>query len=124
MPPAAETFNLAETMQAVSQAFGVLVCHIGFDFGLHGLIIGLIFGLLGLYFLRRGHRFGRPMLALCRKMSLICLILMVPGGIALASSGHLPSTGNVCISSLGFLVFWSLISLHLLMEEMNYQWFA
>ncbi len=118
-----EAFDLAGTLSGAGQALGAIVCHIGFQAALHGLAFALVLGLLGLVLARRGQRFGKPLIAVCGKLSLFCLALMIPGGVALVVSGGLPSTGTFEITSLGFIVFWSLIGLHLSAEEMNFQWF-
>src|SRR5205814_6820305 len=118
-----EGFNLDETMNMVGQAFYGVTCHIWFDAALHGLIIAAFIGIAGLLLRYRKHNYGKPLLAVCWKLSLFCLLLAAPGAVVLLMSGHLPSTGAFRISSLGFIVFWSWISLHLSAEEMNFQWF-
>jgi len=123
MPFGQDNFDLQATMSGAGQALGAIVCHIGFEAALHGLAFALVLGLAGLILARRGQKFGRPLMAVCGKLSLFCLVLMSPGVIALLVSGGLPSTGTFEITSLGFIVFWSLISLHLSAEEMNFQWF-
>ncbi|HEY9869204.1 MAG TPA: hypothetical protein V6D08_08560 [Candidatus Obscuribacterales bacterium] len=123
MPFGQEKFNLDSALASAWQAFQAVVCHIGFEAALHGLAFAFLLGLAGLVFIRRGQRFGRPLVAVCFKLSLFCLVLMLPGVMALVLSGRLPATGTLKISSLGFIVFWSLISLHLSAEEMNFEWF-
>jgi hypothetical protein len=58
-----------------------------------------------------------------KRLSIFCALLMLPGIFSLIFAGGLPSTGVFSINSLGFIVFWSLICVHLSAEEMNYQWF-
>jgi len=123
MPFGQDKFDLQATINGTGQALGAIVCHIGFEAALHGLAFALVLGLAGLILAGRGQKFGRPLMAVCAKLSLFCLVLMSPGVIALLVSGGLPSTGTFEITSLGFIVFWSLISLHLSAEEMNFQWF-
>jgi MYXO-CTERM domain-containing protein len=123
MPFGQEKFNLDSALAGAWQAFQAVVCHIGFEAALHGLAFAVVLGLAGLVFIRRRQRFGRPLLAVCWKLSLFCLVLMLPGVLTLVLSGQLPPTGTLKISSLGFMAFWSLISLHLSAEEMNFQWF-
>jgi len=123
MPPGVEPFNLDQTLISFGQALRAVVCHVWFDAALHGLLMALLLGLAGFVLYKRRTRFGKPLMAVCRRLSLFCLVLMLPGGLALATSGQLPPTGVFHISSLGFLAFWSLICLHLSAEEMNFQWF-
>lgn len=123
MPVGADGFNLDQTMQMIGQAFYGVTCHIWFDAALHGLAIAVLIGLTGLVLKTRNHRYGRPLMAVCWKLGLFCLLLVMPGALALLISGTLPPTGAFKISSLGFIVFWSWISLHLSAEEMNFQWF-
>lgn len=118
-----EHFDLQATVDAVYQAIIGLICHIGFDAGVHGLILALIIGLTGLILTQKKTRFGKPLIAVFRKLALFCAIMMLPGIVALAVEHQLPSTGVLHVSSLGFIAFWSLITLHLSAEEMNYQWF-
>ena len=118
-----ESFNLHQTVAAAGQAFQAVVCHIFFDAGLHGLAMALVLGLVGVVLYKRKHRLGLPFMAVCRRLSIFCGVLIVPGLITLISAGHLPSTGVLSINSLGLVVFWSLICVHLSAEEMNYQWF-
>lgn len=123
MPISQATFDLQAALSSAEQALAAVVCHIGFQAAVHGLAFSLVLGLAGLICQHRGLRFGKPLLAVCAKLGLFCLLLMVPGALSLIVSGQLPPTGSLHISSLGFIVFWSLICLHLSAEEMNYQWF-
>lgn len=124
MPYGADKFNLDATLGALWQACSALVCHALFDAALHGLAVAMLVGILGLIAARRGQRFGKPLQAVCKKLSLFCLLLMIPGALALLTCGHLPPVGVFQFSSLGFVVFWGLISLHLSAEEMNFEWFS
>ncbi len=123
MPGQLEHFNLDATLALVGQAFAALICHIGFDAAYHGLIFAALIGVSGIIMGARGLRFGKPLVAVCKKLSLFCVLLITPGLLCLAITGQLPSTGTFQISSAGFIAFWSLICLHLSAEEMNYQWF-
>lgn len=120
----AEKFNLDATVTAVGQACTALFCHALFDAALHGLAVALAVGLVGLVFTQRRKRFGKPLLAVSAKLAMFCAVLTLPGIIALATAGHLPPVGVFQFSSLGFVVFWGLISLHLSAEEMNFEWFS
>lgn len=119
----ASGFDLNATMASVEQAFTALICHIGFDAALHGLFMAVIIGIIGLWMFASKKKFGKPLLWVCAKLTIFCGVLMVPGLISLAMSGKLPTTGNLSVTSLGFIVFWSLICLHLSAEEMNFEWF-
>lgn len=121
MPVGQDRFDLDACLAAMKEGLAAVVCHIGFDAAIHGLIFAVVVGLAGLS--RRNDRFGKPLVAVSRKLALFCLILLLPGALSVAFTGRLPSTGTFQISSLGFIVFWTLITLHLCAEEMNFQWF-
>ena len=118
-----ESFNLHTTLIQINQAVFAVVCHIFFEAGLHGLISALIIGIIGSILLMRKQRFGKPFIAVGKKLGLVCSGLMLPGILAILKLGHLPAAGVFNVNSLGFMVFWSLVSLYLCAEEMNYQWF-
>ncbi len=118
-----EHFSLSETMNSVWHAFVAVVCRIGFDVAMHGLIIALVVLTVGLTLSAKGHRYGRPLISVFRKLSIFCVALGLPGAICLYSSGVLPRVNSLELSSVGLLGFWSLVTLHLCMEEMNFQWF-
>ena len=107
----------------IGQGFAAVVCHVLFDAALHGLAIAMVFLAMGFVFLKRKHRLGRPFMSVGKRLSIFCGLLMLPGLGSLILTGGLPSTGVFSINSLGFIVFWSLICVHLSAEEMNYQWF-
>ena len=119
----ASGFDLDSTIKSVEQAFTALVCHIGFDAALHGLLMAIVIGIIGLWMSVGKKKFGKPLIWVCIKLTIFCVILMIPGLISLGITGKLPATGNLSVSSLGFIVFWSLICLHLSAEEMNFEWF-
>ncbi len=116
-------FNLAEGIASVRQALLAIVCHTGFEAAVYGLAMAAILLSAGLAFRQRQLRFGPPLVAVARKVAIFCIILAVPGGICLAVSGCLPPTGNLEVTGLAFVAFWSLVCLHLSAEEMNFQWF-
>jgi predicted branched-subunit amino acid permease len=120
----AEKFDLNATVSAIGQACTALFCHALFDAALHGLAVALTVGLVGLILSQRRQRFGKPLMAVSAKLAMFCAALLLPGLIALITSGHLPAVGVFQFSSLGFVVFWGLISLHLSAEEMNFEWFS
>lgn len=124
MPVGADKFNLDATLSAIAQACTALFCHALFDAAWHGFAVALLVGLAGFLLHKRKQRFGKPLIAVCRKLSAFCLVLTIPGIISLVTSGRLPPVGVFQFSSLGFLVFWSFVSLHLSAEEMNFEWYS
>lgn len=122
-PYGTENFDLNAFMASINQAIIGLVCHIFFSAGLHGLAFAFCIFMLGLLLSQRQVKAARPLKAVAKKLTLFCLVICIPGAIALLAQGSLPQAGNLEVSSLGFIAFWSLISLHLSAEEMNFQWF-
>ncbi len=118
-----ETFNLHRTVVAVQQALFAVVCHMVFDAAMHGLVMALALGIIGFGLNIRKNRFGKPLMDVCRRLSLFCLLLASPGAVTWTLQGHLPPTGVYNVNSIGFVIFWSLICLHLSAEEMNYCFF-
>lgn len=41
----------------------------------------------------------------------------------MVTAGKLPQVGTLQLNSIGLLGFWTLVILHLSMEEMNFEWF-
>jgi len=115
-----DSFNLHQTIIAVQQAIFAVICHMLFDAALHGLVMALTLGLIGFILNKRQNRFGKPLMNVCRRLSLFCLLLAAPGALTLLLQGHLPPAGLYNVNSIGFVIFWSLICLHLSAEEMNY----
>jgi hypothetical protein len=118
-----EHFDLAATIDAVTGAVVSIVCRVGFDAAVHGIIVGLIIAAIGIVLMNRKHRYGKPLLAVFKKILIFCSILGLPGVIALVSTGKLPPVNNLVLSSVGLIGFWALVTLHLCMEEMNFQYF-
>ena len=116
-----EHFDLNATMDAISNAFTSLVCRIGFDAAVHGFCLAAVVLLVGLACLSRKHRYGKPLLSVSKKIAIFCAVLVVPGLICLLTTGKLPLVDRLQLSSFGLLGFWSLVTLHLCMEEMNFQ---
>jgi hypothetical protein len=117
------TFSFQQTVDAVMQALGAIVCHVVFDAGLHGLFMALIVGAIGYVCYIRGAKQGRPLLNVCKKLSIFCVSIMIPGFISLITTHQLPPVGVYNVHSIGFICFWSLICLHISAEEMNHQFF-
>lgn len=119
----AEHFDLNATMEAIWNACSAVVCRIGFDAAVHGFCLALVVLAVGLVLKSRKHRYGKPLLAVFRKIAIFCMILVLPGLLCLLGSGKLPAINSLQLSSVGLLGFWSLVTLHLCMEEMNFQLF-
>jgi len=118
-----EHFDLAAATSAVWNAISSVVCRVGFEAAVHGFCVASIVLLFGIYFSTRHHRYGKPLVAVFRKMAIFCTILVIPGLISLLSAGKLPAVNSLQLSSIGLLGFWTLVTLHLCMEEMNFQLF-
>lgn len=123
MPPATEPFDLAATAGLVWHALSAVVCNIGLHAAVAGLFIGCVLGAIGLILDRRGRRAGRPLLAVFKKICLFCVCLGLPGFVSLLASGSLPPVNQLNLNPFGLLGFWALISAHMCMEEMNFEWY-
>jgi hypothetical protein len=117
------TFNLRETVTTVFGAMYAVICNILFWAAVHGLAIAVCFGVIGFILFKRKNAVGRPFMAVCRRLCLACGILAIPGVIALVTQHALPPAGVANVNSMAFIVFWSLICVHLSAEEMNHRWF-
>lgn len=122
--PTPEPVDLNAVFSAVSNAFVSVICNIGFQVAIHGLMVALVICLLALISMKRGTKTGPPLMAVFRKLSLFCLALALPGALCLVTSGKLPAVNSLQLNSFGLIGFWSLVVAHLCMEEMNYQWFG
>ena len=118
-----EHFNLSATIDAVWQALVAIVCRIGFYAALHGFCLSIIVLIVALALLSRKHRYGKPLLAVFGKIVIVCAILSLPGLACLVTCGALPAVNSLQLSSVGLIGIWSLVTLHLVMEEMNFQLF-
>ena len=118
-----EKFDLQATLDMAGGAFQAVACHIFFDAALHGAAIAIIIGIIGAILWSRKNRSGRPLVMVCKKLLIACAVMATPGLISLMCSRQLPPTGAFQINSLGFIAFWSWITLHLSAEEMNFEWF-
>ncbi len=124
MPEGTEHFSLVSTVSAAGQAFVAIICRIGFEAGMHGLAVAGLVLMVGLIQSARKDKYGRPLLAVFRKLALFCCVLAIPGAISLLTTGALPQVNTLQLNSVGLLGFWALVTLHLCMEEMNFQWFG
>lgn len=119
-----EHFSLVAAIAEAGNAFVAIVCRIGFAAGTHGLLVAAVILSVGAVLLARKQKYGRPLMAVARKLGLMCLVLAIPGALSLLMTGALPTVNALELNSVGLLGFWSLVSLHLCMEEMNFQWFG
>ncbi|MBZ0189690.1 MAG: hypothetical protein K8F91_25820, partial [Candidatus Obscuribacterales bacterium] len=117
MEPESAPFSLAETVNTVWQAALAVICHILFDAALHGFVLAFCIGMAGFLLRSKKHKFGRPLLAASRKLAILCIGVSIPGALTIAFTGGLPDTGNYSVHSIGFIVFWSMVSVHLVGEE-------
>ena len=108
----------------VVHAFQAVVCTIGFQFATAGLFVAVTLGIIGLISLSRGTKPGRPLLAVSRKIAIFCGFLGVPGLLTLWTQGSLPPVNQLVLNPFGLICLWGLITAHMCMEEMNFQWFA
>lgn len=118
-----EHFDLAAASNSVWNALSSVVSRVGFDAAVHGICVASVVLLVGIYFSTRHHRYGKPLIAVSKKMAIFCSLLGLPGLISLLSSGKLPPVNSLQLSSIGLIGFWTLVTLHLCMEEMNFQLF-
>jgi len=123
METGSEAFNLHETVNMVFHAMYAVTCNICFWAAVHGIATALLFGIIGFILFKRKVSVGRPFMSVCRRLSMFCLLLAVPGCISLLALHGLPSAGVANVNSIAFVIFWSLICVHLSAEEMNYRWF-
>jgi hypothetical protein len=118
-----ETFNLHETVTMVLGAMYAVICNILFWAAVHGLAIAACFGVMGFILFKRKISVGRPFMAVCRRLFILCGMLAVPGVFSLICAHALPPAGVANVNSIAFIVFWSLICVHLSAEEMNHRWY-
>lgn len=116
-----EHFNLTAAFDAVWHALVSVFCRIGFEAAVHGFCLAAVVLMVAVWLSTRKHKYGKPLFAVCRKMAIFCSVLVIPGLVCLIGSGKLPPVNNLQLSSIGLLGFWALVTLHLCMEEMNFQ---
>lgn len=117
-------FNFTETVNTVFAALNGVVCHIFFDAALHGLLVAAIVALVSLALKPKRENLTKPILVAAGKLAITCAIFTIPGFITLVLTGTLPETGYYNIHSIGFIGFWSLASVWLVGEQINYQRFS
>jgi hypothetical protein len=118
-----ETFDLGATAMTVFNALRAVVCTIGFQAAVHGLCVALVIGASAVVSMQRRGKWAQPLFAVFKKMTIFCMVLGLPGAIALLTTGHLPQVNQLELNSFGLIGFWALVTAHLCMEEMNFQFF-
>jgi hypothetical protein len=119
-----EPFDLQATVKLVADAFTAVLCTIGFQAAVHGLIVAAVICAVAMFCMQRRNRMGTPLLAVVRKISIFCVVLAIPGAISLVTTGKLPQVNQLELNSFGLIGFWALVTAHLCMEEMNFQFFG
>lgn len=118
-----ETFDLGATVLTVLNALRAVVCTIGFQAAVHGLCVALVICLCAIASWQRRGKWARPLFSVFRKMSIFCILLGAPGAICLMTTHALPQVNQLELNSFGLIGFWALVTAHLCMEEMNFQFF-
>lgn len=119
-----EKFDFQATLRSVGEAVVSVICHILFDFALVGIAVAAVLATCALVLSKRKHHFTRPFYVVARRIATACAALAVPGLAYLVFTGHLPDSGVYLNFSFGFLVLWSMVTIYLCAEEMNYEWFT
>lgn len=121
--PTSEPFDLQATASMVVNALGAVVTTIGFQAAVHGLLVALVIAICAFVSHHRRGKWARPLFAVFKKVSIFCVVLGLPGAVSLLTSGKLPQVNQLELNSFGLIGFWSLVTAHLCMEEMNFQFF-
>ncbi len=124
MEPSPEKFDFQATVHAVGNAVVSVICHILFDFALVGIGVAAVLTTCAFVLGKRGHHFSKPFFIVARRIATACAALSVPGFGFLICTGHLPASGVYLNFSFGFLVLWSMVTIYLCAEEMNFEWFT
>jgi len=119
-----EKFDFQATLRSVGEAVVSVICHILFDFALVGIAVAAVLATCALVLSKRKHHFARPFYVVARRIATACAALAVPGLAYLVFTGHLPDSGVYLNFSFGFLVLWSMVTIYLCAEEMNFEWFT
>lgn len=124
MEPSPEKFDFQATVRLVGDAAVSVICHILFDFALVGIGVAVVLSICAFVLGQRKHHFSRPFYIVARRIATACAALSVPGFGFLIFTGHLPASGVYLNFSFGFLVLWSMVTIYLCAEEMNFEWFT
>ncbi len=112
-------FNLHQTIDTITKAIEAVICHMLFDFALHGIVISIALVIIAAYLSSHKHPYAASMLRVAKRILIFCLFVAMPGALSLLINRHLPDAGVFNFNSIGLLSFWSLISVHLVFEEIN-----
>ena len=113
------SFNLHQTIETISKAFEAVFCHMLFDFAIHGLVMAIILLTIAIYLTGRKNIYASSIKRVSRRIVIFSLLVAIPGALSLIINRHLPDAGVFNFNSIGLLSFWSLISVHLVFEEIN-----
>jgi hypothetical protein len=112
-------FNLHQTIDTITTAFEAVICHMLFDFAVHGFVMAFILALIAAFLSSRKSLYAMCIFRVVKRISIFSLLVSVPGLLSLIINRHLPNAGVFNFNSIGLLSFWSLISVHLVFEEIN-----
>jgi hypothetical protein len=124
MDRSVEKFDFQATVRSVGEAVVSVICHILFDFAIVGICVAIVLSICAVVLKGRNHHFARPFFVVSRSIATACAVLAVPGCGFLLATGHLPESGVYLNFSFGFLVLWSMVTIYLCAEEMNFEWFS
>ncbi len=113
------SFNLHQTLEMIGRATQAIVCHMLFDFALHGIILCAFLWLVSIYLAQKKYLYTKSIRRVTKRIFIFCLLLTIPGWVSLVIAHRLPDAGLFNFNSVGLLGFWSLICVHLVFEEMN-----
>lgn len=124
MDTSLEKFDFQATVRSVGEAVVSVICHILFDFALVGIGVAVVLSVCAFVLSQRKHHFSRPFYVVARRIATACAALSVPGFGFLIFTGHLPASGVYLNFSFGFLILWTMVTIYLCAEEMNFEWFT
>ena len=119
----AEKFNFQQTVSEVGQAAIAVIGHCLFDAAVGGFVLAFVLFCTAVVLSLSKHRFTKPLFSVARRLSIVCAVVGMPGVLYLIFTGKLPNSGNYNVTMLGYIVWWSMVSVHMCAEEMNFQWF-
>ena len=113
------SFNLHQTIDIITKAMEAVVCHMLFDFAIHGIVMSIILVSIAAYLTSRKSNYAISIRRVSKRILIFSLLVAIPGSVSLIVNRHLPDAGVFNFNSIGLLSFWSLISVHLVFEEIN-----
>ncbi len=113
------SFNLHQTIDILTTAVESVVCHMLFDFAVHGIIMAIVLIMIASYLSSLKHPYSESILQVAKRILVFNLFVALPGLVAFIIHHHLPDAGVFNFNSIGLLSLWSLISVHLVFEEIN-----